>query len=294
LSVRVAILGYASIDHAMATGPFQGPTGTTLIRRRLSDPWPGTGGIAYAARGIAAARLAARAITWVGRDADGEKYRAALASDGVDVTGVQVGGERTPSAYLFYAPGGETVCLYDPGDQVVDGLTETQRDIARGSDWICLLVGPRGATVDVLDQLTDQQRLAWAVKGDPDAYPPDLVRRILARASVVSFSASERPFLEQAVAPTPLTACVAPGAVLFETRGSRGVWFWHDGSTAVVDARPVAAADTTGAGDTFFAAVVASIVEHPDQPRRAADQGVTAAAALLRGRTAHNERTSDD
>jgi ribokinase len=290
LSVRVAILGYASLDHAMATGPFQGPAGTTLIHRRLSNPWPGIGGIAYAARGIAAARLAARAITWVGQDSEGEKYRDALASYGVDVTGVEVKGERTPSSYLFYGADGETVCVYDPGDQVVDGLTEAQRDIARGSDWICLLVGPRGATVDVLDQLSDRQRLAWAVKGDPDAYPPDLVRRILARASVVSFSASERRFLERAVAPTPLAACVAPGALLLETRGSRGVWFWQDGLTAAVDAHPVDAADTTGAGDTFFAAVVASVIEQPDQPRLAAEQGVAAAAALLRGRTAHNER----
>ncbi|MCK2239443.1 MULTISPECIES: carbohydrate kinase family protein [unclassified Crossiella] len=281
---RVAVIGYASVDHAMETDPFLAATGTTLVRRRLSHPWPHLGGITYAAEGLTEAGHDVRAVTWVGQDAFGAAYTDRLASWGVDVSGVDQSGDRTPSNYLFYAPDEQVVTVYDPGEPVPQSLTETQRAVIADSDWVCLLVGPRPVTVEILDLLRPDQHLAWTVKDDPDAYPGGLVHRLLSTASVLTFSTRERLFLERAVAPRTLRDRTRAEALRAETQGSAGAQFWHNGNSGAVGTTAVDAVDTTGAGDVFFAAAVASMIEDPADPRRATEAGVAAATALLRCR----------
>ncbi|MBP2478158.1 ribokinase [Crossiella equi] len=281
---RVAVIGYASVDHAMETDTFLAATGTTLVRRRLSHPWPHLGGITYAAEGLRKAGHEVHAITWVGQDTFGAAYTERLASWGVDVSGVDRGGDRTPSNYLFYAPDEQVVTVYDPGEPAPVALTEAQRAAVAASDWVCLLVGPRPVTVEVLDLLREEQHLAWTVKDDPDAYPGGLVHRLLSRASVLTFSTRERRFLEKAVAPRPLRDRTRALALRAETQGASGAQFWHNGTSGAVSATSVDAVDTTGAGDVFFAAAVASMIEDPADPRRATEAGVAAAGELLRCR----------
>jgi sugar/nucleoside kinase (ribokinase family) len=283
VKTHVAVIGYASVDQAMETDEFK-VSGTTLVRRRLSKPWPGVGGIVYAARGLAEAGLEVHAVTWVGADDHGKLYTDRLVSLGVNISGVAPCGSRTPSCYLFYGPEGETVVVYDPGDFIPASLTPEQRNIIAGSDWVCLLVGPRAITVEVLDLLHDRQQLAWAVKSDPDAYSPGAVRRLLSRARVVSFNARERVFLERMLSPRPLRDCARPDALLAETHGAAGASVWQGDRRSMVTCTEIDAVDTTGAGDMFFAAATASIMVRPEDARRAAERGVAAADALLRGR----------
>lgn len=281
MSSRVAVVGYASMDHSMECDEFRAAAGTTLIKRRLSDPWPGIGGIAHTARGLAAAGHEVHAITWVGDDEPGKEYMDRLSAYGVNISGISTDSIRTPSCYLFYGPDGETVVVYDPGDRAAGNLTATQREIVESCDWVCLMVGPRPANLEVLDLLTDSQELAWGVKGDPDAYSPGVVHRILARASVVSFSARERVFLDRIVAPRTLLERTRPNALLAETHGPAGVRIWRGDLHDMVPCTEIDAVDTTGAGDMFFAGMVASLLEHPDETRQAAERGVEAATAML-------------
>jgi sugar/nucleoside kinase (ribokinase family) len=281
VSSRVAVLGYASMDYAMECDEFRAAAGTTLIKRRLSDPWPGIGGIAHAARGLAAAGHEVHAITWVGSDEPGKEYIDRLATHGVDVSGVSADSARTPLCYLFYGPDGETVVVYDPGDRPAAGLTGKQREIVAECDWVCLMVGPRPANRDLLDLLREDQHLAWAVKGDADAYTPAVAHRILSCARVVSFSARERVFLDRIVAPRTLHERTRPDALLAETYGPAGVRIWRGDTNYMVPVTEVSAVDTTGAGDMFFAGMVATLMEQPDDVRRAAERGVEAATGLL-------------
>lgn len=289
MSSRVAVLGYASMDYAMECGEFRAGSGTTLVQRRLSDPWPGIGGIAHAARGLAAAGHQVHAITWVGSDEPGKEYIDRLAAHHVDVTGVSADGARTPSCYLFYGPDGETVVVYDPGDRPAASLTEKQREIVAECDWVCLMVGPRPANRELLDLLREDQHLAWAVKGDADAYTPGVVHDILARASVVSFSARERVFLDRIVAPRTLRERTRPDALLAETYGPAAVRIWRGDRDYMVPVTEVCAVDTTGAGDMFFAGMVATLLDHPDEARKAAERGVEAATGLLLERLPGND-----
>jgi ribokinase len=48
----------------------------------------------------------------------------------------------------------------------------------------------------------------------------------------------------------------------------------------------LAAVDTTGAGDMFFAGMVATLANNPQAPKQAATRGVEAATGLLRERLA--------
>ncbi|ONI79135.1 hypothetical protein ALI144C_25150 [Actinosynnema sp. ALI-1.44] len=281
MSRKVAVVGYASMDHSMECDEFRAAAGTTLIKRRLSDPWPGIGGIAHTARGLAAAGHEVHAITWVGDDEPGKEYIDRLNAYGVNISGISTDSVRTPSCYLFYGPDGETVVVYDPGDRAAGNLTEQQREIVKDCDWVCLMVGPRPANLEVLDLLTDNQQLAWGVKGDPDAYSPGVVHRILARSSVVSFSARERVFLDRIVAPRTLLERTRPNALLAETHGPAGVRIWRGDVHDMVPCTEIDAVDTTGAGDMFFAGMVASLLERPDETRQAAERGVEAATAML-------------
>jgi sugar/nucleoside kinase (ribokinase family) len=284
VSSRVAVVGYASTDYSMECDEFRGAAGTTLVRRRISDPWPGIGGIAHAARGLTAAGHDVHAITWVGADGPGREYVDRLSSYGVNASGVSTDSARTPSCYLFYGPDGGTVVVYDPGDHNGRSLTRRQREILADCDWICLLVGPRPATLEVLDLLDDHQQLAWGVKADPGTYTPDVVHRILPRAGVISFSARERAFLDGVVAPRTLRERAGPDTLLCETHGPAGVRIWCGDLHETVPCTEIDAIDTTGAGDTFLAGTVASLIELPSATRLAAERGVEAATGLLRER----------
>lgn len=302
----VAVVGYASLDRAMALSAPPGPSGTALVRRRLSRPWPAPGGLAHLSIAMAEAGVRTEAISWVGHDADGERYRAELRRRGVGVDGIVAGGTRSPSTYLFYGPDGSTTCVYDPGDHEPGGLTPRQRRALGASAWVCLMVSPRAAVLDVLDVLDaapERARLAWTVKADPDAFPPEVVRRILARASVVTFNTAERDFVARAVAPRPLTEA-APDAVLVETGGAGASVRFRAGRGAgpVAGTRrvvPVDVADTTGAGDVLCGGLVAHLFHAPTDVAGAVDAGIAAAARLLgaraqAGRREHDsERTSD-
>jgi ribokinase len=293
----VAVVGYASLDRAMAVTSVPGPAGTSLVRERLSRPWPAPGGLAYPAAAIAAAGMPVEAISWVGRDADGAGYLAQLRRAGIGVRGIAAVGARTPSSYLFYAPGGETVCVYDPGDGRPGGLTGEQREVLTAAAWACLTVAPRWVTEEALEALAAGTRLAWTVKADPDAYPASLVRRLLGRAAAVTFSVAERGFLQDAVAPRTLPAAAAPDALLVETDGAAPVRFWSGGMPGMRECPPLtgeangavppdAGADTTGAGDTFAGGLVASLVRAPGDPAGAVEAAIAAAARLLRHRFA--------
>lgn len=280
----VAVSGYAALDYAMRTDPFAGSDRTTIVRDRLSAPWPGRGGVAHLARALTASGVRTEVISWVGPDAEGRAYMADLAAEGVGTTGVAQVGSRTPAAYLFYDDDGRTRCFYDPGDGAVDRLTEAQRAVVDRADWLCVAVGPRRVTAELLRRFPSERPLAWAVKADTDAFPAPLVRALLERARVASCSRHERSLLVAAAdADDPYAVCPEDTLVI-ETRGADGVWFRVGGTEWLVATEPVGDTDTTGAGDSFLAGVLTHLVSSPKDAAGAVDAGIAAARDLLLAR----------
>ena len=253
---RLAVVGYASLDSTVRSPRFQGLDATSIVGPKLADG--NAGGIVHITSAIHLAGAEADAVSWVGADENGDRWRAALRSHGASDAGVAVSGSRTPTSTLIHFEAGGTICLFDPGDCHGSELTAAQAAILVAADWCLLTVAPRHIVEQVLDILPDTTRLAWAVKSDASAFPPELVERLLRRSALVSFSSGEAPFLSDGGARPE--ARVRPGTLLVETRGARGVDYAVVGDPALagsVEVVPVAAADATGAGDTFIGTLTA-------------------------------------
>lgn len=281
--MAVTVLGYASADRSVAVDALPAPNSTAVVRARLSRPWPRIGGCAPPiAQRLGQAGVGASCLTWLAPDDRGLAMRAALEASGVDVGGVVMAGTRTAETYLVYAADGPSFCFFDPGDAHRDGLDPAQATLIAGADLVCLAVAPAAATAAALDAVRPGAPVLWSVKADLDAYPSALVGRLLDRADVIALAEGERPFLEQQ-APGALAAVEA---VVVETRGAAGVDWWHRGSSGHAAVMPVAATDTTGAGDAFVAGMLRALARGPVGPADAVAAGLSESRALLAERAA--------
>ena len=292
--MTVAIIGYASIDHAVRTAEAPVPDRTVRITSRPADGWGRAGGSpAYVCRALVAEGVAApRAISWVGDDTAGEAYRRGLTADGVDTSGIAaIAGARTPLSILAYAEAGGCACLYDPG-MPPQGLTEAQTDLVAASDWLVVTVGPTRALREALERVPPDTRVAWLVKADPEAFTPDLRKRLAARATLITHSAAEWGFVEEALAhPSGQSE-----RLVVETRGAEGLAWWRTQMGRVLaeghrPAKPHAVQDQSGAGDTLAAGALAGLIQGCSTDQ-AIDRGVAAVDRFLEQR-AMRERPSD-
>lgn len=246
---RIAVIGFASLDHVVQLDGTPRAGRTTTIVERCEAAWPRLGGSpAYVAAALAQAGCpGAMPVSWVGDDRMGENYRRGLEAMGVSTDAVAtVTGARTPVSILAYEPAGGCVCLYDPG-AVATGLDDNQRRLVAAADWLCITVGPERATRAAVDAIGPKTRLAWVVKDDPRVMPPNLAAKIAARADLICYSAAEAAF----VGATLKAAPVRETCILIETRGGEGASARRGVEDVFVAARPIEVRDPTGAGDSF-------------------------------------------
>ncbi len=276
--MSIVVTGYASLDYSMRLdSPPQADRTATVLSRPAE--WPRVGGSpAYVATALVASGVRdAAPVSWVGADAEGERYRSGLAADGVRTDGISVRPGRTPVCILAYPPDGRCYCLYDPALTSLAGLDESQRVLLAEAEVICVTVGPTKATWEALRLARPDTALVWAVKADPRAVPPDLAQALAARADVVIFSSGEAEFAAEAFA-----AADGPDRdpLRIETRGREGVAYMQNGATRVVPVDPVQTDDSTGAGDTFVGGFLAAWMKTGDVGT-AIEAGAMAARALL-------------
>ncbi|MEM5474655.1 carbohydrate kinase family protein [Hoeflea sp. AS60] len=270
---RLVVTGYASLDFAVGLdGQAVGDT-TTLIAARDPEAWPRAGGCpTYISGAAVRAGQQATPIMWVGTGREGEGFVAKLEAQGIGTEGIGVvDSPRSPTALMVYQANGTCMCLYDPALGRAEVLTDAQKALIAGATHLCVSVGP-SQLMDAICALCPQDaRLYWAVKNDPDAFPPDLRTRLSARADVIFHSASERSLIGETA------------AVLVETRGSDCVVVTDAGQGREVPVTPIDIADTTGAGDSFAGGYIAAEMAGAD-PVEAAGAGIKAAAAVLADR----------
>jgi ribokinase len=281
---KIAITGYASLDHVAILNGAPEAGRTTTILRRPGDAWPRLGGSpAYVAAALVASGVPdAFPVCWVGEDAEGADYRMRLARGNIPEAGVAASaGLRTPMAVLGYEPDGGCICLYDPGSMEDLDFSEPQRGLLATSDWTCITIGPRLATETALTTASPRTRLAWVVKHDPRAMPISLAARIAERGDLIITSKAERAFLDEAMA---TATSLRPGLIVIETQGGSGALLRCDGKETFAGTPIIDVGDPTGAGDTFAGGVLAALVKGECNPAEILMAGHRAAAALLSSR----------
>jgi ribokinase len=271
---RVAISGFASLDHVIVLDGAVTPGRTTTILSRPREAWPRLGGgPAYVAQAlVVGTQITASPISWVGDDPEGASYAARLQQAGVDASGLSaVAGGRTPASVMAYDASGDCAVLYHPGIPGDIRLSDNQRALIQRADWLCVTIGPLPATTALLDLLRDDQRLAWIVKNDPRVMTDALRARLAARADVIFCNGSERGLLPAAT----------PRQIVIETRGATGAHFQRGDEGLLVPTTPIAVTDPTGAGDTFAGGVLSALVQGETDLHVLGEAGHRAARRLL-------------
>ena len=249
------------------------------------------GSAANTARWLARVGVRTTLVTAVGRDAEGRALVGALEGDGVRVRAVRVAGRRTGRIGILVDPAGERSFVADrgaadllaPGDLDAgwfDGLDLLHlpaysllgERLGRAGVRAAELAHDRGAlvTVDLASVgplMAAGRRRAFDIVG---AARPDLLFATLAEARAVGGVGGEEALLR--IAPVAVLKRGAAGALVLVADGGRV-------TRSEVATRPVAATDTTGAGDAFDAGFIAGWLA-------ARRDGVAATSALRRATVA--------
>jgi ribokinase len=281
--VRIVVCGYTSVDTRLVTDALPRPGETAILGGDVLPP-PRWGGCApNVALWLEQLGVHAALVAWLGDDEEGRLYRSVLSDAGVDVSALETGEGASPRAWLVNDTTGDAVCLFHPSG------AETQRAAGAAAftgdaKWLAITVGAETLTWALLGLFTGT-RIAWNVKADRHAFPPDLVAR-LASADVVALNRSETLFVGKALglrrAAEPEDLLERGAGVVALTLGRDGAIIRWPGGQVELTQDPVAVTDTTGAGDAFFAGLLAALADGAS-PADAGRRGLETAAHHLQG-----------
>jgi sulfofructose kinase len=273
---RVICLGIVVLDHVHEVEAVPAaPTKVTATGYRE------TGGGIAATAAVAIAALGGEAAYWgrVGDDAAGSTLQAQLRRLGVDVTGLRrIAGAATPVAAAIVDREGERLLVVFPG-----------RALDPDPSWLPLdeVAGAGAVMVDMRWREGAEALVAAARRhGVPSVLDAEIGEPAALAALVPAVD--HAVFSERGLAQYAGTVSNEDGLRRAHAHGARHVavtlgaagslWLGEDGALRRVPALPVAARDTTGAGDVFHGAFALALAEGRDVA--AAARFASAAAAL--------------
>ncbi len=270
---RIVVVGSINMDLVTQAERFVGPGETILGQQFLTVP-----GGKGANQAVAAARLGAEValLGSTGDDAFGQQLRQGLAAEGVDLAHVRVLEDCASGTASITVAGGENQIIVVPAAnaRVTPAQVERAQALIARADAVLVQMEIPLETVDATLRLG--QRLGIPVILNPapaQPLPDDWLRRTRyltpnqhELAIVLGGDPTEdfRALMQRAPCPVVLT------------RGADGAWFRETGEPLHQAALPVKVVDSTGAGDTFNAALAVFLAEGLDTAVRKA----CAAAAL--------------
>ncbi len=252
----IVVVGSVNLD-IVASAPRLPVAGETVTNAELNR-YPGGKG---ANQALAAKRLGAKVSLFAatGEDAAADEALALLRAENVDLSGcVAVPGAATGVALISVAPSGENQIVVAPGANAK--LTPELIELPRADALICQLEVP----VTTLVEMARQFRGFFSVNLAPAMSVPD---ELLRRADLIVMNETEAAHIG-----TAISDCSGLVALTF---GADGALLKGSGSV-IAQAKPPAVhpVDTTGAGDTFTAALTLALVEG-----RSPDDALTFACA---------------
>jgi ribokinase len=240
--ISIVVIGSVNLDLA-ATVSRLPEAGETVTGAELNR-FPGGKG---ANQALAARRLGAdvQLIARTGDDANAVEALALLREGGVDLTSCETGEAPTGVALICVAPTGENHIVVAPGANAT--LLPESLELPEADALICQLEIPEATIALAASQFSGFfcANLAPAKRIDVT---------ILQRADLIVVNETEAAWYGDT-----LNACTG---MIATTYGANGAELSKDGVTIARSQSPVVeAVDTTGAGDTFTAALTVALVE---------------------------------
>lgn len=275
---RIVVVGSINMDLVTLAPRFAGPGETITGDRFLTIP-----GGKGANQAVAAARLGAQVamVGNIGDDAFGQSLYDGLKAEGIDVNHVtRVEGVGSGTASITVA-GGENAIVVIPAanGRVTPAQVEAARDVIRGADAVLVQLEIPLDAVDTTLRIAQEEGVPAILNPAPaQKLPLEWLERVrfitpnqheLAMVLGASPDTDFRELMRQAPCPVVLT------------RGEDGAWFRDkDDEPRHQAGFKVDAVDSTGAGDTFNAALAVYLAEGLDVAVRKAC--ATAAIAVSR------------
>lgn len=258
--MTVVVVGSINQDVVARVARIPAP-GETVLATSLTRSGGGKG----ANQAVAARRAGGVAVTFVGAvgaDVDGAALRAALATDGIDVSAMETVDAPTGTALISVDDAGENAIVVVAGaNAALEELTTAQRSAVAAADVLVTQLEVPVALVR--DAAAARTAGAWHVLNAAPSGP--LVHAaddLLPLTDVLIVNEHEALEVARADALDSAIAVLAPRVpALIVTLGARGSLVVAGGERLEVDALRVTPVDTTGAGDTFcgvFAAELAA------------------------------------
>jgi ribokinase len=255
---RLVVVGSINMDLVTVSPRFPAP-GETLLGERFVSVHGGKGGN----QAVAAARLGAQVhmIGAVGDDAFGQPLCDALSAEGVDIEHVVRIGDCSSGTASITVSGGENQIIVTTGAnaQVTPvQVNEAREAIARADAVLVQMEIP-------LETVEATLRLGHALHV-PVILNPAPAQRLplewLQLARYITPNQHELAILLGADAGEDFRALMrrSPCPVVL-TRGAEGAWFREEGEAQHQEGFHVEAVDSTGAGDTFNAALAVFLHE---------------------------------
>lgn len=250
--LSIVVVGSANVDIVASVSRLPVP-GETVTGAKLNR-FPGGKG---ANQALAARRLGANVslVARVGDDAAADEALELLRQGDVDLTECRrIQGAATGTALIAVAPSGENQIIVAPGANRM--LTPDDVQAINADAMICQLEVPAPVVAEAARTFPGFFCVNLAPAAEIDV-------QVLQRADLVVVNETEADWYGDS-----LQACAG---LVATTRGAGVATLERDGEL-VAEARPpgVRAVDTTGAGDTFTAALTVSLAEGqgPEQALR--------------------------
>lgn len=276
---RIVVVGSINMDLVTLASRFPAPGETLTGERFLTIP-----GGKGANQAVAAARLGASVhmVGCVGDDAFGAQLYDGLVAEGIDVTHVtRVDGLGSGTASITVA-GGENQIVVVPAanGRVMPAHVEAARDIIRGADAVLVQLEIPLDAVDTTLRIASEEGVPVILNPAPaQRLPVEWLSRVrfltpnqheLATVLGAATDTDFRDLMRLASCPVVLT------------RGEEGAWFRDkDDAPRHQPGFTVDAVDSTGAGDTFNAALTVYLADGLDVAVRKACAAAAIAVSRL-------------
>ena len=280
---NILVLGSLNMDLLLRV-PRAPEAGETLIGHSLALLPGGKGGnqAVSCARQGAQVRLLAR----IGRDADGQALRAALAHDGIALDALQVDAQTpTGRALVMLEDSAQNRIVVLPGANATLQVDEAllARQLAGAQFFVTQLESPLPA---VLQAVAAAHRAGCAVLLNPspmqplpDTLWPQLDTLVVNEVEAAAYAGCAVATPEQAAAAGQALRARGVARVVV-TLGAQGAVTVEQGGCSLQPAPQVQAVDTTAAGDTFAGALAVALAQGQSLAQATA-RGVRAAAVCV-------------